>query len=312
VQHGYEERECPVCGGTQGIPGYAVHYESRALLEELGLRGVPPRVRLKRCPTCSHHFASPHIAKPLLTRYYSELRSEFYSDADPLLDSRARQHAAVVAEVERLVPGGRVLDIGYGHGFLLSHFNPDRWTRLGVEPSPDGSQAARKRGSVDRHWDSLEEISGQSGTVDVVLIMDVVEHLADVRSMLQRARQIIAPDGLLVIGTGNIDSMNARLSRGWWGYFRSWEHVSFFSPESIRWALRGAGFSPTTVVRCRHAGGWPTDVANFMQSMRTAAKNAAKIALLSVAGISLPTRNGALVHDHLLAFARPSEPSKWR
>jgi SAM-dependent methyltransferase len=300
---GFEPRACPACGTSKGIPQYVIHYESDRVLSALDLNAPPPEVRLHRCSSCPHHYASPHIETALLSQYYSELTSEFYAGPQPSRDPRARQHQALVDAIEHRVGRGQVLDVGYGYGFLLSCFSPERWTRVGVEPSSVGSRLARERGHVDQHWGSLEEFLDHGGTVDVVLMMDLVEHLSDMRPLLHSARQVLTLNGLLVIGTGNVRSINAMLSRGWWGYFRSWEHVSFYSPASMRWALNDAGFTSVRIVSTRHAGDLRDDVVNAAHNITTGVKNSLKLAMKRAGGSNRPSRTGALVHDHMVAFA---------
>lgn len=75
----------------------------------------------------------------------------------------------------------------------------------------------------------------------------VVEHLLNPPAALTRARELLAPGGLLLIELPNWNSIG-RIARGSrWSQLRPPEHIDFFIPHSLRFALEQAGFQ---VVRC--------------------------------------------------------------
>lgn len=95
------------------------------------------------------------------------------------------------------------------------------------------------------------------GCFDVVFFNHVIEHIPDDGAALATAYRILAPGGLLVLGTPNEGSW-------WWqlAYRRSPEirkttdHVHFYTAASIRGKMRHAGFD---VFEVRHMGWGPPD-----------------------------------------------------
>lgn len=92
---------------------------------------------------------------------------------------------------------------------------------------------------------------------DVVYFNHVIEHIADDESALATAYRILAPGGLLVLGTPNEGS--------WWWQFayrrapevlKSTDHVHFYTAETIRKKLEDEGFK---VFEVKHMGWGPPD-----------------------------------------------------
>jgi len=103
--------------------------------------------------------------------------------------------------------GLRVVDIGCGAGLLcepLAHLGADV---VGVDPSASNIEAARlhaRRGDllIDYRCGSTEDMSANE-RFDVVLAMEVVEHVANVGIFVRRCATLLRPGGILVAATLN-------------------------------------------------------------------------------------------------------------
>jgi hypothetical protein len=81
----------------------------------------------------------------------------------------------------------------------------------------------------------------------------VIEHLPDPAATLRVCGQLLRAGGILMLSTGDVESLCARICRGYWHLFNVPEHVFFFSPRSIRALLRATGFAPLSIA---HPGGY--------------------------------------------------------
>ena len=295
---------CAVCGSTEHTRLYPFEYRSDGVLRALDLAAPRERVALYRCSTCNHHYANPQIRRELLDMYYSRLGSEFFDSVEGTGDYLGRRNGRLVKQIETYAAGGRVLEVGCGLGYLLARFDPERWERHGIDPDERACTVARALG-----LDVVRGFGGErsySAPFDVVLMFDVIEHLKRPGEMVDWIRGQLRDAGLLVIGTGNVASINARLARRYWGYFGSWEHMSFFSPESLAYLLERYGFAVERINRVSHqGGGLAADCRAVLANVGIGMKNTVKAALNL-----LPFRRryrlgySTLVHDHLVIFAR--------
>lgn len=121
---------------------------------------------------------------------------------------------------EQLPVGGAVLDVGCASGGLLAALGGQANRREGIEPDPRAASAAAQ--VVDRvHVGLVGDVAGiELGAFDVVVLADVLEHVADPRTALVAATQWAKPSGRIVISLPNVAHWSIRLHllRGHWDY----------------------------------------------------------------------------------------------
>jgi 2-polyprenyl-3-methyl-5-hydroxy-6-metoxy-1,4-benzoquinol methylase len=109
-------------------------------------------------------------------------------------------------------PGGRVLDVGCGGGFLLEELAKRGYGGVGIDLSPESVDIARTRLAEIGAADRLDAMVGSAyeppeGPYDLVTLTDVLEHLEDPRACLRALREQMNPGALLVISTPNRRSL---------------------------------------------------------------------------------------------------------
>ena len=126
--------------------------------------------------------------------------------------------------------GLRMLDIGCGAGLLCEPFTRLGADLIGIDPSAKNIAAARlhaEKGhlSIDYRNTTLEEMDARE-RFDIVLAMEVVEHVTDVGVFLGRCAAMLKPGGMLVAST---------LNRNW----KSFALAIVGAEYVLRWLPRG-------------------------------------------------------------------------
>ena len=144
-------------------------------------------------------------------------------------DAAARKFERNVKSLNCL-SGLRVLDIGCGAGLLCEPLSRLGAQMIGVDPSASNIAAARlhaEKGhlSIDYRCTTVEEMDLRE-RFDIVLAMEVVEHVSDVGLFLSRCAAMLKPGGMMVVST---------INRNW----KSFALAIVGAEYVLRWLPRG-------------------------------------------------------------------------
>jgi 2-polyprenyl-6-hydroxyphenyl methylase / 3-demethylubiquinone-9 3-methyltransferase len=104
--------------------------------------------------------------------------------------------------------GLRMLDIGCGGGILSEPLARLGAAVVGADPSQTNIEAAKLHASeagvvVDYRATTAEALADEGERFDVVLAMEVVEHVADLGLFISRCAEMVRPGGLMITATLN-------------------------------------------------------------------------------------------------------------
>jgi SAM-dependent methyltransferase len=242
-------RACPQCGAREASVLASMDaatvvrgndtYSPRAL-EILGLRG-DERYSFVRCSTCGFVFARELPDATFLARLYGEVidpATTGYTSATPAWIAHQLELAAkLVKHATGQTRAVRMLDYGCGDGTVVAALNAAGIPCDGFEPHPR-SIVETARAHVRQTRDALR------APYDAILLSDVIEHLPDPIAILHDCHELLTDRGWIAVNVP--DFGEARLDailRG--GTFprdvNPWEHLNYFSPESLAAMLERAG-----------------------------------------------------------------------
>ena len=158
--------------------------------------------------------------------YAQTLRKNFYIDLPKGFVTRERT----------------LLDIGCGFGFFLDAVRKDFKRVCGVEISEPLRAFAQKDLGLDILEGHASSIPLGDGSLDVVTVLDVLEHLPVPQACLQEICRVLKPGGILIVATPNTASLTARLLGQRWIYFTPPEHLHLFCPRTLVGFLNREGF----------------------------------------------------------------------
>lgn len=190
-----------------------------------------------QCTQCSLAFTYPQpesIAEQYDSGYFDLYRRRRVF--------RLRRGVERLKCIELIKEPGKLLDIGCSLGYFVEAANSRGWQASGVEISPYASQEARDFG-LDVHTGVLEDVNYPDGSFDCVTMWDVLEHVPDPTAHMLEVRRILAPDGIVVIGTPNLDHTMFRMKREAWRHLKPSEHIYYFQKKSIVRLLEKTGFN---------------------------------------------------------------------
>jgi 2-polyprenyl-3-methyl-5-hydroxy-6-metoxy-1,4-benzoquinol methylase len=129
--------------------------------------------------------------------------------------------------------GKRVLEIGCATGDLLKQIINEGADAKGLEISDFAANIARKRG-LDVTTGTIEHyVSNNHDKFDVVIALEVIEHVLSPMRFIKSCTKIIKPGGFLVLSTPNY-FCSRRFHNEWFGFKSSFEHIYFLNLKTIR------------------------------------------------------------------------------
>lgn len=238
------EGVCELCGSSSHTRLYEVN-----------------EVPVLKCDECGLVFAGESSTPEQLVELYD---TAYYEDAEQVgyagysaAEERKRHHdRTLLAQIEELVDRGRLLEIGCAYGFFLDEARRRGWTVRGVEPSEHAAGQARDRFDLDVSTEPFSELTPEPGSVDAIVMWDVIEHLPNPRATLTRAREWLRPGGIVALSTGDIGSLAARLHGPDWSLMTPPWHQFYFSRKTMRRMLGEVGFD---VVKIKGDGSFAVD-----------------------------------------------------
>ena len=100
-------------------------------------------------------------------------------------------------------PSGKALELGCAHGGFVKLLKWVGFDAAGLELSPWIVDFARKTFDIPVLLGPVEEQDLEPGSFDVIVLMDVLEHLPDPLATISHCVSLLKPDGILYLQTPN-------------------------------------------------------------------------------------------------------------
>ena len=183
-------------------------------------------------------------------------------------DKQDWYYAFVRKDIEPLLPAqaARVLEVGCGGGATLQWLKQSgraAWT-AGIELSPEAAHIAATRadqvlcGDVDALLGSFAE-----GSFDLILCLDVLEHLVDPWKTLEKIAKLLRPGARIITSLPNVQHHSVVLPllfKGQWAYtdagIMDRTHLRFFSRAGGRELMTLAGLKEVRALPTYRWHGW--------------------------------------------------------
>ncbi|MCB1437529.1 MAG: bifunctional 2-polyprenyl-6-hydroxyphenol methylase/3-demethylubiquinol 3-O-methyltransferase UbiG [Rhodobiaceae bacterium] len=153
----------------------------------------------------------------------------------------------------------RLLDIGCGGGLLCEPMANLGASVTGADPSRRNIETARVHAreqglEIDYRDTTAEALAGAGETFDIVLNMEVVEHVADVDRFIATCAALVRPGGLMFLATLNRTLKSFALAIVGAEYVLRWlprgthQWDRFVTPDELARALAAGGMTPQAPV----------------------------------------------------------------
>ena len=164
--------------------------------------------------------------------YFSGGHADGYADYRGAELVLRREFANTVDFIRKYRANGRLLDVGCAYGFFLQEARPF-FDSAGIEIAAEAAGFCRQQGLRVFTGIADEDNLALVGMMDVIVLLDVVEHLPSPQKTLALCARYLTPGGVIVISTGDFASHYARLAGAGWRLMTPPQHLWFFTLESL-------------------------------------------------------------------------------
>jgi len=233
---------CASCGGQNLNRRYALRPFDVYECGTCGLRARHP------LPTPSELTAMYEADAYHASAYFQDGRTAGHGDGPEIAIYRRG-----LDDLARIVPPGRLLDVGCGNGVFLDLAREAGWQGSGVELSTRHVATAAERYALEVWHGDLLQAPFDNGSFNAIAMWDLLEHVVDPVAVLRRARQLLAPGGALLVFTIDTTSLfnlvgdllyraSGRRAVRAIELLYDGRHNYFFTRNSLHRLLDGSGF----------------------------------------------------------------------
>ena len=235
-------KKCPVCQGRNFSPykickDFTVSGETFAIVN---------------CEQCGFKFTNPRPVENHLMRYYespqyishknksNNIVNFIYKNVRKIT---VRQKAKLL---EKTAKKGKLMDYGCGTGEFMKVCKHYGWHISGVEPAPLAREQAIALTGAEISGSIFE--ANYKDCYDAITMWHVLEHIPQLNKTFVKIKQMLKPDGKIIIAVPNYNSPDAQMYDRFWAGYDLPRHLYHFNKESLSAFLSKHGFIVETII----------------------------------------------------------------
>ncbi|RYY63359.1 MAG: class I SAM-dependent methyltransferase [Chitinophagaceae bacterium] len=230
--------QCPVCdsrsiGPVLTATDYTVSHAEFAIWECAACRlrftqDVPDAQHIGPYYKSEEYISHSNSSKGLINRIYQRVRRTTLRQKVELVGSATGRSS------------GRALDVGCGTGAFLNALKGAGWSVQGLEPDDDARALAIRQYGLDVQ-EAAALYTLPEASFDLITLWHVLEHVHDLQAYLERLRNLLAPDGRLIVAVPNYTSGDAAIYGRYWAAYDVPRHLYHFAPLSVQLLVQRHG-----------------------------------------------------------------------
>lgn len=149
-----------------------------------------------------------------------------------LKEETMRKH---LGDIKSFFGKGVILEVGSAVGCFLKVAQEEGFNVKGIEVSEKACEIARSLvGNENVFNGTLENVDIKPGSIDVLFMSDVIEHIPEPLPFLKRAFNLVKKGGIVYLTTPDPTHWSRQIFRGNWVHYKD-EHLMFFSRQTFDW-----------------------------------------------------------------------------
>ncbi len=224
-------------GAQQETPGHCLLC-GRERLAQVGRKGD---FDVLKCSACGSVTSFPIPSQHDVDSAYRNQKIPAYYSARA--NSKLRRARKRVAGIRRHIESGRFLDVGCSLGYTVKAAADAGFDAFGIDPSAAAVSAGQRMfPGLDLRQGTVEKELIEPASLSVLFAAEVIEHLANPASLLDRAAQWLRPGGLIYLTTPDAGHWRVPRDVASWRMVLPPHHLTLMTKRGLREALSRRGF----------------------------------------------------------------------
>ncbi|NMM47000.1 class I SAM-dependent methyltransferase [Marinigracilibium pacificum] len=220
-------QNCPICGHSSFIEIFEC--KDNTVTGEL--------FKLKECANCNFRITSPRPEDKDLGKYYKSDQYISHSDSDEGLINKIYKRVRNLnlkikynlVKKNTKASDINLLDVGSGTGYFVNYCNNNGIHAEGYEPDNDARNKASELHNIKLYnsWGDIHK------TYEVITMWHVLEHVPDLNEEMTRLKNLLTPNGILIIAVPNRESYDEKIYKQEWAAYDVPRHLYHFRKQDI-------------------------------------------------------------------------------
>jgi 2-polyprenyl-3-methyl-5-hydroxy-6-metoxy-1,4-benzoquinol methylase len=202
---------------------------------------------LMSCNSCGLVFLKNVPSNDELKTIYND---EYFTDGQksPLDDHNIEANPTYLNSKKRIkfikkfgINSGKLLDVGCSTGVFAKVASKD-FEVEGIDVSEYAVKYAQEHLNIKAQIGTVFNAKLNKNIYDIITMWDVIEHVTNANAYIKRISELIKPNGLFVLSTGDINTTMFKIQRENWHLLTPPQHIYFFNPQNISVLLEEHGF----------------------------------------------------------------------
>lgn len=202
-----------------------------------------------RCTNCGLVMVSPYLCDPYLS-FETDDSTNYVNNIDlyaPAISNDALRYVINKMETKWFALGnknkGNLLEVGCAAGYFLFTAQVRDWIVQGIELGRDIAEWGIKYLHVPIYIGSFDEANFEDGFFDVVVAIEVLEHVIAPKAFLQNLYAKLKPGGMLFLTTPNVYSSAYYPPAPNTAILEPTDHLNLFSKNTLSMLLQDFSFN---------------------------------------------------------------------
>ncbi|GAB5418337.1 MAG: hypothetical protein Crog4KO_15590 [Crocinitomicaceae bacterium] len=141
---------------------------------------------------------------------------------------------------------GKLLDVGAGYGFFMEVAKQRGWDVYGTELTDEAVEHCESKG-LKMFKGEFHKIDFEKESFDVIVSIEVLEHLNTPRNYVNQAHKILRDDGVLYLTTPNFNSVLRYRLKDQYNVIEYPNHLCYYTPHTLQKLFSESGFNKVDV-----------------------------------------------------------------